>query len=113
MKRATLLCAVASLSLTGCNKSSQPANSSSGGSVLTAPVDYLNDAAKADHGMVKTIDTTSVAEAIQLFYTEKGRYPKDLDELAAEKYIAKVPTPPFGTRLDYDPNTGTVKVVNQ
>ena len=80
---------------------------------MTAPVDYLNDAAKADHSAVKTIDTTTVAEAIQLFYTDKGRYPKDLNELVTEKYMAKVPTPPYGTRLDYDPNSGTVKVVNE
>jgi hypothetical protein len=118
MKRAMVLGAVAGLFLAACNKSSQSTNSSSGGSssggsVLTAPVDYLNDAAKSEHSAVKTIDTTSVAEAIQLFYTDKGRYPKDLNELVTEKYIGKVPTPPTGTRLDYDPNTGTVKVVNE
>jgi hypothetical protein len=117
MKRISILCAFASLLLTACNKSGEPGNSStanpSSGSLLTAPVDYLKSAADADHSATKTIDTTSVNEAIQLFYTDKGRYPKDLNELVTEKYMAKVPIPPFGTRLDYDPVAGTVKVVNQ
>ncbi|HVV02049.1 MAG TPA: hypothetical protein VHH88_11850, partial [Verrucomicrobiae bacterium] len=60
-----------------------------------------------------TVDTTSISQAINLFNVEKGRYPKDLNELVQEKYLPRLPTPPHGTRLDYDPNTGKVTVVAQ
>jgi hypothetical protein len=113
MKAISLVsCAVAGLFLAACGKSS-PSADSNNNSPLTAPVDYLNSAAKSEQSAVKTIDTTSVTEAIQLFYTDKGRFPKDLQELVTEKYLPLVPTPPFGTRLDYDPATGAVKVVKE
>jgi hypothetical protein len=115
MKRTSLACVALSLLLAGCGDKSSPAgNSGSGsGSVLTAPADYLKSAADAEHAAVKSIDTSSISDAIQLVYADKGRYPKDLNELVTEKYMAKVPTPPVGTRLDYDPATGAVKVVSQ
>src|SRR5437870_4652467 len=82
----------------GCgDKSSKPGsassstNSSSSGNPLTAPVDYLSAAGKAQQSAVKTVDVTSVNQAIQLFNVERGRYPKDLNELVQEKFIAKIP----------------------
>jgi PBP1b-binding outer membrane lipoprotein LpoB len=116
MKIFGLIFAVALL-LAGCGeKSDKPAggtNAASGGSLVTAPVDYLSTITKGEQTAVKTIDTTSLNQAIQLFNVEKGRNPKDLNELVKEKYIPQVPTPPFGTKLDYDANSGTVKVVKQ
>ena len=85
----------------------------SDGSVVTAPVDYLNAVAKGQQSAVRTIDTTSVTKAIELFQVDKGRNPKDLDELVQEKFLAKIPETPAGTKLDYNPATGEVKVVKQ
>jgi hypothetical protein len=48
-----------------------------------------------------------------LFQVDKGRFPKDLDELVQEKYLTKVPDAPYGMKIDYDPATGTAKVVKQ
>ena len=102
--------------LTGCgNKSSplaQPTNAVSGGTV-TAPVEYLGAMARAQHSAVKTIDTASLKSAIQMFQADQGTLPKDLNELVAKKYLPKLPATPFGTRLDYDPQTGEVKVVQE
>jgi len=74
------------LLLLGCDQKSSSSSggttntSSSGGSVLTAPVDYLKAAGKAQQSAVKTVDTASLNQAIQLFNVEKGRNPKDLNE---------------------------------
>ena len=86
--------------LLGCDQKSQSSGggttntSSSGGSVLTAPVDYLRVAGKAQQSAVKTVDTASLNQAIQLFNVEKGRNPKDLDELVLEKFIPQIPAAP-------------------
>jgi hypothetical protein len=115
----TLYCLLGAglLFLAGCGESTSQSSatnaSSSGGSPLTAPVDYLGAAAKAQQSAVKTVDTTSLNKAIQLFAVDKGRNPKDLNELVQEKFIPKLPEPPFGTKLVYDADAGTVKVVKQ
>ena len=104
--------------LLGCEQKSQSSgggttNTSSGGSVLTAPVDYLRAAGKAQQSAVKTVDTASLNQAIQLFNVEKGRNPKDLDELVREKFIPQIPAAPYGTRLVYDAGAGKVSVVKE
>jgi hypothetical protein len=117
MKNLSLLSALIGLFVLGCgdnsSKSASGTNTATGGSVLTAPVDYLGAAAKAQQNAVKTIDTTSLDKSIQLFNVEKGRNPKDLNELVSEKYIKEIPTPPYGTKIDYDANSGRVSVVKQ
>ncbi len=117
MKRLSLVAALVGLFVVGCgessNKSASGTNTATGGSLVTAPVDYLDAASKAKQKAVKTVDTTSLDKAIQLFNVEKGRNPKDLNELVSEKYISEVPTPPYGTKIDYDPNSGRVNVVKQ
>jgi hypothetical protein len=117
MKKLSLLSVLVALSVVGCgdnsSKSASGTNTATGGSVVTAPVDYLNAAAKAQQNAVKTVDTASLDKAIQLFNVEKGRYPKDLNELISEKYIKQIPTPPYGTKIDYDANSGRVSVVKQ
>ena len=105
-----------SLALTGCGNKSNPAaqaTNQAGGSVLTAPVEQLGSMARAEQSAVKTIDTASVKSAIQMFQADQGSLPKDLNELVQKKYLPKIPATPFGTRLDYDPATGEVKVVKQ
>lgn len=117
--KAPLLFSLAALVLAaGCGeKSSSPEQktnaAASGGSVVTAPVDYLNAVAKGQQDAVKTIDTTSITKAIELFQVDKGRNPKDLNELVQEKFLAKIPDTPYGTKLDYDPATGQVRIVKQ
>ena len=119
MKTPVLLSLAAGMFLVGCsNSSDKPAPSATnapttGGNPLTAPVDYLNAAVKAQQSAVKTVDTTSLNKALELFNVQEGRFPKDLNELVAKKYIPQIPTPPFGTKIEYDANAGTVKVVKQ
>jgi Rieske Fe-S protein len=117
MKEFSLVAVMVGLFVAGCgdssNKSASGTNTATGGSLVTAPVDYLDAASKAKQKAVKTIDTTSLDKAIQLFNVEKGRNPKDLNELVSEKYIREIPTPPYGTKIDYDPNSGRVSVVKQ
>jgi hypothetical protein len=118
MKTIHYLVAGTALLLGGCGeKASQPAqgtnSTSSGGSVATAPVDYLGAMGKAQQNAVKTVDTVSVNQAIQQFNVGEGRNPKDLNELVEKHYMPQIPTPPNGTKLDYDATAGTVKVVKQ
>jgi hypothetical protein len=86
---------------------------SSSGSVLTAPVDYLSAAAKAQQNAVKVVDTTSLNKAIQMFNVSNGRNPKDLNELVEQKFIPKIPDTPYGTKLEYNADSGEVKIVKQ
>ena len=113
---ATLLSFSLSALLTGCgDKSTPPAqttNAVSGGTV-TAPVEYLGAMARAEQSAVKTIDTASLKSAIQMYQADNGNLPKDLTDLVEKKYLSKIPATPFGTKLDYDPKTGEVKVVKQ
>jgi len=120
MKSLFYLSTITALLLVSCgaksSNSAPPAatnTNTSGGSLLTAPVDYLRAAGKAQQDMVKTVDTTSLDQAIQLFNVDKGRYPKDLNELVQERFIAKIPPVPYGTKLEYDAAVGKVSVVKQ
>jgi hypothetical protein len=108
----------ASLLLIGCGESSdkpaQPTNgATSGSSVLSAPADYVGALGKAKQTAVKTADTTSLNQAIQMFNVDQGRNPKDLNELVEKKFISKIPDAPYGMKLDYDATAGMVKVVPQ
>jgi hypothetical protein len=108
----------ASLLLIGCgessNKPAQPTNgAASGSSPLSAPADYVGALGKAQQAAVKTVDTVSLDQAIQLFNVEHGRNPKDLNELVEGKFIPKVPAAPYGMKLEYDATAGKVKVVKQ
>jgi len=81
--------------------------------LVTAPVDYLNSAVKAEQNAVKTVDTTSLNQVIKLFNVDKGRNPKDLNELVEQRFIAKIPEVPYGNKLVYDANAGKVTVVKE
>jgi hypothetical protein len=105
------------LMLLGCGeKSDKPETGStnaSSGNPLNAPADYLRAVNKAQQSAVKTVDTSSLNQAIQLFNVEKGRNPKDLDELVREKFIPQLPAPPYGYKLVYDAGAGKVSVVKE
>jgi hypothetical protein len=116
----TLFCfsVAASLILVGCGESSdksvQPTNgAASGSSPLSAPADYVGALGKAQQTAVKTVDTTSLNQAVQLFNVDQGRYPKDLNELVEKKFIPKLPDAPRGMKLEYDATAGKVTVVKQ
>jgi hypothetical protein len=117
MKAAPLMVATLALALAGCSKQASTAaaktNDFSSGNPLTAPVDYLGAVAKAKHVAEKTIDLASVNQAIQLFYAQEDRFPKDLNELVAKHYIGGVPPAQPGTAWAYNPQTGEIKAVRQ
>ena len=116
-----------SLLVVGCSKEEKPTPApapgstppaaekpaASSGSVITAPLDYVAAAGKAQQLAIKTIDLTSLSQAVQLFNAQEGRNPKDLNELVTMKYIGKLPAAPYGKKLAYDAATGKVSVVDQ
>lgn len=116
-----LICAlglVGMLVLAGCgDKSGSPAGNTNAptasGNPLNAPADYLGGLAKGQQSAVKTVDTSSLNKAIQMFGVDQGRNPKDLAELVQKNYIPKVPEAPYGMKIVYDANAGTVSVVKQ
>ena len=111
------LCIALSLVAPGCgdssNQKTQTTNSASGGSLITAPVDYLSALAKAKKNTEKTVDTIALNQAIQMFEVQEGRNPKDLNELVEKKVIRVIPEAPYGSKIVYDAASGTVKVVKQ
>jgi len=117
MKTSILVPIALAVLLVGCSKESNPptqaTNAPSSGNPLDAPGEYLGGLAKGHQSAVKTVDTTSLNQAIQLFQVDKGRFPKDLNELVSEKFIPKIPDAPAGMKIVYDTNAGTVKVVKQ
>jgi len=108
---------VALMSLVGCSDggggSSQQTNSAASSNPLTAPADYLGAMGNAKQKAVKTVDVASLNQAVQLFNVSEGRYPKDLNELVATKYIARIPEAPYGQKIVYNPANGAVTVVPQ
>src|SRR5213596_3883696 len=117
MKRILSLLVPAALALPGCGKkeAKSPTGATnenySSGNPVTAPVDYLGAVAKAKKSAEKTIDTVALNQAVQQFNVTEGRYPKDLNELVTEKYMPRLPEPPYGMKIVYEASTGTVKVV--
>ena len=85
----------------------------SGGSLSTAPVDYLATATKAEQKMEKDVDIAALNKQTELFNAQEGRYPTDLNELVTKKYLGKLPVPPFGTKLQYDAQNGKVTIVKE
>src|SRR5437667_1065249 len=118
MKTFILLSVAASLFLQGCGeKSDKPAPATnattSSGSPLTAPVDYLGALGKGQQKAVQTADIVTLKSAIQMFNVDKGRNPTDLNELVKEQYIPRLPAAPYGMKIVYDATSGTVKVVKE
>ncbi|MDB6017341.1 MAG: hypothetical protein JWR19_1830 [Pedosphaera sp.] len=110
---------VSALFLAGCSDKNSPSapqstnTSSGGGSLATAPVDYVSALGKAENRAIKAVDVAALNQAIQLFNVQEGRFPKDLNELVASKLINNIPQVPNGMKLDYDATAGTIKVVPQ
>jgi hypothetical protein len=111
MKTALIPLAAGMALLAGCGDSSKPGTPANEVSnVVAAPVNYLGAVVEAKKHSEKVIDVSYINQAIQLFQVSEGRLPKDLNELVPN-YVGKLPVPPFGTKLVYDAQAGTVKVV--
>lgn len=97
--------------LAGCGeKSGAPAKSDSATDAAAAPADYLKSAAKSQKSAVKAVDTAALNKAIELFFVQEGRFPKDLDEMVEKRLIAKIPPAPAGMKIVYDAKDGLVTV---
>jgi hypothetical protein len=83
------------------------------GNPITAPVDYLAAVGQGKIRAEKTIDTVALNQAIQMFNVQEDRYPKDLNELVAKKYLRVLPEAPYGMQIVYDPSSGKVQVVKK
>src|SRR5271170_3565194 len=120
MKAKFLFTAAAAVFLAGCGDdnsktTAQATNSApnyASGNPLTEPADYVGAVVQAQKYSEKQIDLAYVNQAIQQFNAGEGHYPKDLQEMIPN-YLAKVPDAPYGYKIVYDANTGTVKVVKQ
>lgn len=107
-----LFCALAAVAFaTGCGDKNSGTTQSASTNSTDSSVDYLGGLARSKQSADKTIETASINQAIQMFQVDKGRLPKDLDELVKEKYLPQLPKPPHGMKFDYDAITGVVKVV--
>ena len=114
----TIFCVslAASLFLVGCGEScNQPGQATNGtassSNPLNAPAAYVGALGKAKQTAVKTADTATLNQAIQMFNVDQGRNPKDLNELVEKKFIPKIPDAPYGMKLEYDATAGKVTVV--
>ena len=74
---------------------------------------YLGALVKGQQVAVKGIDTAALNQEVQLFNVQEGRLPKDLNELVTMHYLGKLPDPPVGMKINYDPVQGKVTVVRQ
>ncbi len=81
----------------------------SSGNPLTAPVDYLGAVGAAQKQAARVADLTPVQLAVRAFQAGEDRMPSNLQEIVTEGYLPKLPTPPRGMVLAYNPGTGQVK----
>jgi hypothetical protein len=103
----------AALGFAGCGEKSgtDGKNASGAGNPITAPVDYLGAVGAAQKQAQRVADLTPVQQAVQAFQAGEDRLPATLQELVSEGYLARLPTPPRGAQLAYNPTTGQVKFV--
>jgi PBP1b-binding outer membrane lipoprotein LpoB len=115
MNKSVIALLAGTLLLSGCGQSetAKPAEAKPGENPLNAPTDYLGTVAKAKKSTEATVDTASLSSAISMFQVEKGRNPKDLNELVTSGTIKELPKPPYNMKFSYDAATGAIKVVPQ
>jgi hypothetical protein len=89
-----------------------PTQSNASGNPLTAPVDYLGAASRAQKLANKTTAEASLGQAIKMFEGQEGRLPRSLNELVP-KYVPTIPAPPAGMKYVYNPADGSLKVTTQ
>ncbi len=101
---------------TGCRKgantaSHQEATNGAPSSPVTAPLDYLEAQGRAKQAASRVISLAEVTQAIQKFQAMEDRNPKDLNELVQQHYLQSLPTMPNGSKLEYNPQTGSARIV--
>jgi|YNPBryantNP2012_1023418.scaffolds.fasta_scaffold60282_1 uncharacterized lipoprotein NlpE involved in copper resistance len=119
MKKILVLALAILVNMVGCGKRSEQPNvpqstnkvTNTTGNPITAPVDYLGAVGQAQKTAIKVIDTTAVAQAIELFNAQEGRFPTSLDELVQKRYLGRIPDLPKGFKYQYDPKTGKLRVI--
>ena len=84
-----------------------------GSNPLSAPADYVGALNQAQKKAVSVVNAAPLEQTIQAFHAAEGRYPKNLDELVAEGYVASLPEAPKGMKFSYDAASGELKVVKQ
>jgi hypothetical protein len=123
MKMTFLILLIAGMFAAGCGKSSssksppgtpvKPTSQPTNTAAAAQPAGgYLGALVQADKYAVKTIDVSFLNQAVQLFNTQEGRLPKDLNELVPN-YVAKLPAAPYGSKIVYDAASGVVTVVKE
>jgi len=109
-----LILAALSLPLAGCGDNSKSSKVvKEVDNAVSAPVNYVGATVQAEKYSQKQIDLAFVNQAIQQFQAGEGRLPKDLAEMVALHYLAKIPEAPYGYKIVYDPAVGAIKVVKQ
>jgi len=104
----------AGLLLAGCGDGSKTTKAVQAVSnTVNAPVDYLGALEKGKQRAEKVIDVAAVNQALMFFHEAEERFPTDLDELVAKHYLNEIPKPPYGMKIEYDANAGTVRVEKQ
>jgi hypothetical protein len=82
-------------------------------SLVTAPVDYIAASIQAGEKSKAVIDIAALNKAIELYEATEGQKPPTLDDLVQKKYIAAIPPPPVGKKINYDSTTGKVTIVSE
>jgi hypothetical protein len=119
MKSLLCLIPIVALLLTACSKEGSPSSLQTNAAPaafenpLNAPADYGKALVKAQKSAEKTVDLAALTKAIEMFQVDKGRLPKDLNELVTGKFIGQMPPAPPGMKIVYDASTGEVKVQPQ
>lgn len=60
---------------------------------------YTNSVTKAKESVLKE-DLFRMRDAIDQYYSDKGKYPSSLQDLVSEKYLRSVPVDPFTNSAD-------------
>src|SRR5690349_5285707 len=99
MRISYFLILMAGLLFVGCRKKAETQaqtkpQTNSSGNPLNAPVEYLGAAVRAKQTALKTVGTVGLQQTIQMFQTQEGRLPKDLNELISPNYLSALPPAP-------------------
>ena len=114
MKPLLLALLAGSVIASGCGKNNS-SSQTTGASPATLPAngDYGSTLANAQNHALAVVDLSSLKQAVDLFNAQEGRYPSNLDELVKSRMIREIPPVPRGGKLDYNPATGEIKIVQQ
>ena len=96
-----VLIAALALCAAGCGDEPAKPDSGDGG--------YLGELTRGHRRTREMASLGGARQCIQAFHALKGRYPRNLKELEAERL--PVPPPPRGMKYDYTPENGQIELV--